>query len=236
MTGGMAPSLRRLRRYWRRFRQRGLTRRLHSQTHALAQFYRNASTQVAPSAGRYLVLDMETTGLQPRRHRILSLGWVLIDDGVIRLESARHLLIRPDQALEATNVAIHGITDQMATSGCSLEEGLSALLPDLAGRVLVGHHVRFERAFLDRACRQLWQAPLLVPAVDTLALGMGDFRRRGRTPRQGELTLGALRKEFGLPRYRAHHALSDALATAELFQAFRVRRDWDERQLRALAD
>lgn len=232
----LSQPLRQLRRHWRQRGRQRLARRLSDQSHPLAEFYRNLSSATSAPEGQYLALDMETTGLKPGRHRILSLGWVQIDHGIIRLDSARHLLIRPEQPLEPANAAIHGITDQMAATGCSLEEGLTALLPDLAGRVLIGHHVRFEQTFLDRACRQLWRAPLKVPTIDTLALGMRDFERRGRTPAQGELTLGALRTSFGLPRYQAHHALSDALATAELFLAFQVRLGWNERQLRALTD
>jgi len=232
----MAGTIRRLRHLWRKRRHRHYARQLRNAPHPLADFYQSGAYWEKRQTERLLVLDMETTGLLPRRHRILSLGWVLIDDGVIRLDSARHLLIRPDQPLEATNAAIHGITDQMAATGCSLEEGLSALLPDLAGRILVGHHVAFEQAFLNRACRHLWDTPLLTPVIDTLALGIGDYRRRGRTPKHGELTLSALRQGFGLPRYRAHHALSDALATAELLLAFQVRQGWDENQPRSLVN
>lgn len=233
-TGG---TFRRLRRHWRGLRQKRQARRLRGQTHALADYYRNpARPEEAAAAGRFLVLDMETTGLQPRRHQILSLGWVLVDDGVIQLETARHLLIRPTAPLEATNATIHGITDAMAATGCSLEEGLSALLPDLNGRILVGHHVGFEQAFLNRACVQTWGAPLLVPKVDTLALGIRAYRRSNRTPPSGGLTLAALREGLDLPRYRAHHALSDALATAELLLAYQVRNGWDGRQLLAQVD
>ena len=59
----------------------------------------------------------------------------------------------------------------------------------------------------------------LNPVIDTLTLARKWLARRNKEPEQGALRLYALRERYGLPRYNAHNALSDALATAELFLA-----------------
>jgi DNA polymerase-3 subunit epsilon len=167
----------------------------------------------------YLVLDFETTGVDPDVHEILSAGYLDVVQQAVRLETTCHRLVRPEGALTAKTVVIHGITHDLSAEGLPEETVLGELLVALTGRVLVGHHVATEVNFLSRACRRLYGAPFVGPAIDTLALELGAMRRAGLPPKRGELRLGGARARRGLPRYRAHNALIDALATAELFLA-----------------
>ncbi len=176
-------------------------------------------------AADYLVLDFETTGTDPLHHEILSAGYLGITDASVRLASSRHRLVRPRGDLPARTVVIHGITHDLAAEGLAAEKVIGELLEALAGRVLVGHHVATEVNFLSAACRALYGAPFVGPAIDTLALEFAALRRAGVTPQRGDLRLGGARARRGLPRYRAHNALLDALATAELFLAQASERD-----------
>ncbi|MFW6342026.1 MAG: exonuclease domain-containing protein [Halothiobacillaceae bacterium] len=170
-------------------------------------------------SGHYLVVDFETTGLDSRRDGLLSIGWVGMEGMEVDLGSARHILVRPEQAIPEASAVIHCITDDLAADGSALEPALTALLEALTGRILVAHNARFEMAFLQRACRQLWGAGLALPVIDTMALARRHFEHRHVSWRQDALRLDSLRQQYHLPRYDAHHALSDALATAELFSA-----------------
>jgi DNA polymerase-3 subunit epsilon len=163
----------------------------------------------------YLALDLETTGSTPGRDDILSFGWLCLDGPEIQLRTARHRLIRPRQALHEANVAIHRITDDRAAAGESLRQVLTAFLADLQGRVLIAHYSPTEARFIDAACRACFGGRFLPPLIDTLELA----RREMPHHRPGSLRLPALRARHHLPRYPLHHALSDALATAELFLA-----------------
>lgn len=167
----------------------------------------------------FLVLDLETSGLNPARDRILSLGTVVIRDLGIQLDTAWYRLVRAGQPLSEDTVRIHHITDDQSAAGLPLRLVLPALLEQLAGRVLLAHHAALELGFLNRLCRAWYGAPLLTRMVDTQALARRCLQRRGQAFRGRDLRLYNLRAELGLPRYRAHHALSDALATAELFLA-----------------
>lgn len=167
----------------------------------------------------FLALDIETSGLDPARDRILSLGTVVIRDLGIPLDSAWYRLVRPGRPLSEDNVRIHRITDDQAAAGLPLRTVLPELLEQLAGRVLLAHHAALELGFLNRLCRAWYGAPLLTRVVDTQVLARRRLQRRGQAFRGRDLRLYDLRAELGLPRYRAHHALSDALATAELFLA-----------------
>jgi DNA polymerase-3 subunit epsilon len=165
--------------------------------------------------GRYLALDLETTGGEACRDDILSFGWLCLDGPEIRLASARHRLVQPRRNLSEENVSIHRITDDQAAEGESLRVVLGDFLADLQGRVLIAHYSPTEVGFLDAACRACYGGRFRPPVIDTLILA----RRAAGEQQPGSLRLAALRARHHLPRYPMHHALSDALAAAELFLA-----------------
>jgi DNA polymerase-3 subunit epsilon len=166
----------------------------------------------------YLVLDLEMTGLRPRTDRIVSMGWVIVENGRIRMTTARYEVLALDGSV-ADSATIHHLRDQDLTEGIPERDALTRLLAALKERVLVVHHAPLDLRFLHAACRRHAGVPLLTRTVDTLALARPRRARGHREAAEGELRLDALRADFNLPRYPAHNALSDALATAELFLA-----------------
>ncbi|MDH5786106.1 MAG: exonuclease domain-containing protein [Chromatiales bacterium] len=200
-------------------RRRWLASRLSD--NPLKAFYQIAMPQTGNGVDgvEFLSLDLETTGFDSRHETILSVGWVVLDSRRILLGSGEHHLIKPSSAINESSAVIHAITDDMAAGGEELCEVMARLLQVLQGRVLLAHNAVIERRFLDRACRHCFGGPFRSLTVDTLQLALRRLRQRDQQPRGGELRLGALREEYGLPRYRAHNALTDALATAELFLA-----------------
>lgn len=172
-----------------------------------------------------VALDLETTGLDPRKDSILSVGLVNIEGMSIRLGTAWHQVVQVEHAIAEESVVIHEITDDQAAAGRPLSEVLPELLHRLAGRVMLAHYKNIEQNFIDAACRRLYGAPFVIPTIDTLALAARVFERRNHTVQTGDLRLFNLRPRYNLPRYKAHNALSDALATAELFLAMAAEMD-----------
>lgn len=175
--------------------------------------------KAASAAVGYLALDLETTGGDPARDEIVSFGWVCVNDGLVELATARHVVVRVEGAITPGSAVIHGITDDEAGRGCSLQAALDELLKALAGRVLIAHRAETELDFVGHACQKIYGGRILIPAVDTLAIAVTQAQRRQQHPQRGALRLHALRQHYKLPRYPAHNALSDALAAAELFLA-----------------
>jgi len=166
-----------------------------------------------------LALDLETTGLDPARDQILSIGFVPVDGVAIALGGAGQLLVRPTTQV-GESARFHGLTDDALTTGVGLPEALAATLAALSGRVLLAHHAAIETGFLGRACRDIYQASIHFAVVDTMALQFALLSRGfDDEPPQGSLRLWAARGQYGLPHYAAHEALTDALACAELYLA-----------------
>jgi len=164
-----------------------------------------------------LAVDFETTGLDPARDHLLSVGRVEIVRGRVELRTARHQVIQSRRALAGDNVAIHQLTDDQVAEGRPLDAVITDLLRELAGKVLLAHHAAVETGFLKEACRRLYGMAPLFPVIDTLHLAKRQLERRNQPYQGSELRLFNLREKYGLPRYRAHNALCDAIATAELF-------------------
>lgn len=156
----------------------------------------------------YLVLDIETTGLDPKTEKIIEIGAARVRDG--RVEETYQTLVNPARKLETRIVELTGITDDMLSGVPYIETALPAFL-DFAGEdFLLGHSVRFDYSFLKRAAVNQKYA-FEKKAIDTLKLA------RLCLPELPSRALGALCGYYGIT-HAAHRALGDALATHELYQ------------------
>ncbi|MBB1022641.1 DNA polymerase III subunit epsilon [Dietzia sp. E1] len=178
---------------------------------------------------RLLAVDVETTGLDPRRDRVVSVGFVPVDGDRIVLRGAGSMVLRSDgrsgdDGGVGQSATVHGLTDDEVARGSGVAEVLDRVLTALTGRVLLAHYSTIEMDFLGVLCRRVYGVRPPLEAVDTL-----DLQRRilsggidmGFTadPDPDDLRLWGARGRYGLPRYRAHDAAVDALACAELYLA-----------------
>ena len=166
----------------------------------------------------FLVVDAEMSSLDVNEGELLSVGWVVVEGGAIALESARHHLVRANNSV-GQSAAIHSLRDCELSEAESGEQVLRHFLEAATGRVLVFHHAALDMAFLNRVCRRAFNAPVLLPVVETLLQEEALLRRCEQVIKPGDLRLHACRERYRLPPYRGHNALLDALATAELLLA-----------------
>jgi DNA polymerase-3 subunit epsilon len=165
-------------------------------------------------------MDFETTGLDTSKDDILSIGYVEMTHSTIEVGTAVHIYLEAQQAIPEASAVIHRITDDMAAiQGKPLEVIMTGLLETLQGKVVLAHHAAIERSFMQKHCMELWGFAPIFPMIDTLELARQWFDRRNMHFSPNELRLFNLRERYGLPRYPAHNALTDALSTAELFLA-----------------
>jgi len=171
-------------------------------------------------------LDIETTGLDPRRHAIVSVGVVPFSLARIPLRERRYWVLKPARELTEQSVTLHRITHAEVENAPDLAEILPELLELLKGRVVVVHYRQIERPFLDSGIQARLGEGLRFPVIDTMSLEARRHRQSvlarlrrwmGRPP--VSIRLHNSRERYGLPPYQGHHAVVDALATAELLQA-----------------
>ncbi len=164
-----------------------------------------------------LAVDVETTGLDPDRDRVVSIGWVPVDAGGIELAGARYFVITGGPVGESATV--HGLTDDTVATGVSVEQAHSEFTYALRGRMMLAHYADIELGFMAKIHRRLTGERIEYPAVDTFAIERRHMERLAKYPRGEDLRLARVRARYGLPAYSNHNALTDALACAELFLA-----------------
>jgi DNA polymerase-3 subunit alpha (Gram-positive type) len=174
----------------------------------------------------FVVVDVETTGLNPRRDAIIELGAVRFEGGVEVAEFSQ--LINPMRPLPEKIVEITGITDAMLAGMPTIDQVLGAFREFCEGAVLAAHNAGFDMAFISRAfAAQGWT--LQHPVIDTLPFSRNLFRD------QKSHKLGALCKRLGISLKNAHRAVHDARATAQALQKM-LEMLGDQRTLRVLSD
>lgn len=170
-------------------------------------------------------LDIETTGLEPGRHEIVSIALVPMNLAQIHGSQTQHWIVKPRGELAAESVTFHGITHSQVAQAPDFDAVVQPLLAAMAGRVLVVHCREIERGFLDAALTARLGEGLQFPVIDTMDLEARLHRRpagfwaRWRQPSPPSIRLADSRRRYGLPGYRPHHAPTDALASAELLLA-----------------
>jgi DNA polymerase-3 subunit epsilon len=166
---------------------------------------------------RFVVLDSETTGLNPRTDRIVTIGAVVVRDGEIVIEESFAALLAIARNTEA--VTVHGVTRDESRGGQTEPEALERFLDYLADGVIVGHHIGHDIATFDAGYERHWGFSMSNRSLDTMDLTLhlerdGAFAGR---PRIRQFTLDALCELFGVIPYDRHTATGDAFITAQVF-------------------
>lgn len=165
-----------------------------------------------------IAVDFETTGLE-KNDQIISMGFCPIVGGKIILSNCTHLIVNPEKQLTNKSVTIHNITDDQVRQGVSRLDALKTFLSMTKGAIIIAHYHSIERKFIQNLAKQLTGSSLPLNFFDTFELEKQKRLRRHQVIATNSLRLFNLRKDYGLPKYNAHNALEDAIATAELFLA-----------------
>lgn len=173
----------------------------------------------------FAVIDLETTGFSAQKYdRIVEIGIVLLDSQG-ELESTYCTLVNPNRDVGPTHV--HGITAKEVFDAPQFSEIAEDLISILSGRVLVFHNAQFDTSFLFAEFERagLWVHGTQIPVLCTMQLASDFLPGNGRS-------LDACCGAYDISNSRAHSALADAKATAELLRAYMQQEPniglWDE--------
>ncbi len=166
---------------------------------------------------RFVVLDVETTGLDPRTDRLITIGAVAVQQGEIVLEDSFEALLKV--AHNTSAVTVHGVTRDESARGMDEQDALQAFLDYLRDGVIVGHHIGHDVGTFDAAFERHWGFHMANRNLDTMDLTLHlekDGAFSGRPPIR-HFTLDALCERFGLIPHGRHTASGDAFITAQVF-------------------
>lgn len=167
---------------------------------------------------RFVVLDTESTGFDPRRDHLISIAGV----GVIRREidlSDSFDILMP-VAYNTSSVMVHGITrEASAAEGIPEDEAMARFLGFVRDAIVVGHHVGHDIAILSAASERHFGIPMFNDSVDTLDLALrlqkSGFLRLDEN--LDKFSLDAFCHYFNVVPHDRHTAAGDAFITAQIF-------------------
>lgn len=161
---------------------------------------------------RWVVLDLETSGLNMSRDVVLSIGAVVIEDGAVDLgQQFERTLLRTDHKLNPS-VLIHGLGPSAIAAGSEPVEALLDFMEFVGDSPMLAFHAPFDQHMISRALKESLGYRLQHPFIDVaeiapLLFPAAGFRQAGLDDWTGF---------FGLQAQERHHASADALVTAEL--------------------
>lgn len=164
---------------------------------------------------RFLVLDLELTGLNAKKDYIISIGWVPVVRQQIILAEAKHYLINAPVSVGQSAI-YHGVHDKHLAHARDIADVLTELLEQYAGYIFVAHHSKLETDFLQAACQSCFGKTASLLFIDTLKIEWQRMLLQGKTIAQDSLQLPCCLKRHGLPMSLNHHALEDAYSCATL--------------------
>jgi DNA polymerase-3 subunit epsilon len=175
--------------------------------------------KTAPGDCPLLVLDIETTGLDPRKDHMVSIGWLPVRERRIVVAEARHHLTQSPVSV-GQSATVHGMLDRDLVGAREISTVLQELLSTYAGYIFVAHHARLDKAFLQAAIQSCFGGKADMPFIDTMAIEKHRLQRQGLEITQESLRLDNCLRRYGLENSVAqHHALEDAYSCALLLLA-----------------
>jgi DNA polymerase III epsilon subunit family exonuclease len=159
---------------------------------------------------RFVVFDLETTGLAAASARICEIGAVRING--LELAARFETLVAPGTLLPTRINRLTGLSDQALRRAPPIKTALRRFSAFAGDAVLVAHNARFDVGFVNRELQRLTGKRLSATVIDTVPLARSLLH--GRVER---MNLASLAFFFGVSNEPCHRALPDALATAEVF-------------------
>lgn len=164
---------------------------------------------------RFVVVDVETTGLNLARDHLIAIGAVGVNEGRITLSDSFEVVVQQKTVSDKDNILVHGIGGTAQREGVPPAEALLRFLEYLGKSPLVAFHVTFDETMIRRALRAHLQLDFKHPWLDLAYLMPALYPPLARKYRALDDWMG----HFRVSNYARHSALADALSTAQLFQA-----------------
>ncbi len=163
-----------------------------------------------------VVFDCETTGLDPKKDDIVSIGAVKIRENRIVTDEALHLYVRQTKQINPESIVIHQIRHCDLDHAVSIEEAIDTFLHYIGSRGLVGYYLEFDVAMINKYMKPMLGITLPNHKEEVSAIYYD--KKIGRIPqRHIDLRFDAIIEDLGLPPLKGHDALNDAVMTAMIY-------------------
>lgn len=167
-------------------------------------------------SGEFVVFDTETTGLNPKKDEILSIGAVKIRDNKILTSETFEVYFQTINSISEESIKIHGIRPCDIQNATKCEEGIKSFLQFIGSRPLVGYYLEFDVAMINR-----YTVPMLGITLPNEMIEVSEiyYDKTISLIPQGNIDLrfDTILKKCSIPNMGIHNAVNDAIMTAMIY-------------------
>ena len=161
---------------------------------------------------RFVVFDTETTGLDTKNDRILSIGTIAVINNTIKVNDNLENYLN-QEFFNTETVKIHGLLNDKKENKIEEKEAIIQFLEHIKNAILVAHHAAFDITMINNALKRLNLPKLKNKVLDTGQL----YKKTKKVTTQNHFSLDQLAEKFNIPLHDRHTASGDAYITAILF-------------------
>lgn len=164
----------------------------------------------------YVCLDCETTGLNPKKDEILSIGAVIIKDNKILMRKTLNIFVKPTKDATAESIKIHHIRPIDLENAVTPKEAILELLEFIGSRTIVGYYIKFDIAMISKYTKEYIGIKLPNHSIEVSSM---YFKTRPKNSDYEfvDLKFDTIMKELDIPELGKHDALNDAIMTSMIF-------------------
>ena len=156
-----------------------------------------------------IVLDVETTGLDYTKERMIEFAAVRLENG--KIKAKYETLINPKQHIRKSSMAVHGITQEMVADAPAEEDVMPDILAFIGDYPIVAHNAIFDYNFLNEASKRLYNKPISNPRIDSQLLFKEVY------PDLESHGLENLMNKFNVKFDTRHRAMADTMGLAQAY-------------------
>ncbi|WP_419764098.1 MAG: 3'-5' exonuclease [Arcobacter sp.] len=164
----------------------------------------------------YVCLDCETTGLNPKKDEILSIGAVLIKENKILMRKTFNIFVKPSDEISIESILIHRIRPIDLQNAIDPEEAIYQLLEFIGSRTIVGYYIKFDIAMISKYTKKYIGIKLPNASIEVSSMYYRTKKRRSDYEFV-DLKFDTIMKELDIPMLGKHDALNDAIMTSMIF-------------------
>ncbi|MDX2374398.1 3'-5' exonuclease [Psychrobacter sp. PP-21] len=170
-----------------------------------------------PLAEQWVAIDCEMTGINPKKHHLLSVAAIHINGNTINTGDGMHVVCRPPVMPDRDTIVIHGLRTADVEHGMSYEDMLALLLPFIGNRPIVGFCTQLDLAFLNPLVKRYMGTALPNDVIDLRHLHSRRVSGQAQNLLGHAQDLTRILAHYDIPELGAHDAYNDAIMTAMAF-------------------
>jgi DNA polymerase III subunit epsilon len=164
----------------------------------------------------YVCLDCETSGLNPRKDEILSIGAVHIKDNKILMRKTFNIFLKPSNKIDAESIKIHHIRAIDLENGMEPKDAILQLLEFIGSKPIVGYYIKFDVAIISRYTKKIIGINLPNETIEVSSMYY-KTRKKSSDYEFIDLKFDTILKNLNIPALGKHDALNDAIMTSMMF-------------------